>query len=187
MVTAASTGNKAEVILGVETELKVKPLLVVVGSTEGGLRLIALKLDVAREGGGTSTGPWALLSVTEGGGELTAGEEDDRVDERGKDGVWENGDGRKPGVGVELGRVEEVEQGPVTVIVESTKTVCLPSAPAFVKVAGPSGAAEFGRAVGDGDDDGGAMPLPTLTLVGSERGNDEGKTLIGFVVKEGPN
>jgi hypothetical protein len=158
---AALTGNGAGVVFGVDTELKEKPVLVVVGITEGVLRLMGVRLDVGTVDGMTGAGSWALLPTEEGDGELTAGEEDDAtMGGRTEEGVAEDCAGGKPGGGPELG----TEHGAVTVTAERMKTVSMPFVPVVVKIDGPPCTAGFVVVVNDGAGDGGVIVLPKLTL-----------------------
>jgi len=170
----------------VDTELEEKPVLVGMGVAEGVLSMMGLRLDVVTVDGMTGAESWAPAPTKEGGGELTAGGEDDgTVGGRTEDGVAENGGGT-PGTGPELGRGGDDEHGgPVTVTVtaESIKTVSIPSAPVVVKVGRPPCTAGFVVVAGDG----GVVVLPKLTLddvvvVGVEsEGGDEAGVLVGTI------
>lgn len=157
------TGNGAGVVSGVGAELEEELVLVVVGITEGVLRLMGVRLEVGTTGGMTGAG--ALLLTKAGVGEPTAGEEDGgTVGGRTEEGAGEDGAGAKPGGSPELGTVGGTEHGAVTVTAESMKTVSMPFVPVVVKMDAPPCSAGFVVVVNDGAGTGGVILLPKLAL-----------------------
>lgn len=168
-----------------DTKLKGKPGLLVVGITEGQLRMMGLGegVDVGTEEEATGAGFWALLPTKAGNGGLTAGEEDgDTMDGMTEVGGAGNCAGGELGGIPELGTAGGFEHEAVTVAVESIKTVWTPSVPVAVKMDAPPCTAGFavGGDVGTGDGD----VVVVVVGVENEGGVDAG-VLGGTVPLEG--
>jgi hypothetical protein len=184
---AALTGNGVGVRVGVDAELKKKPVLVGVGVTPGVLRSMGSRLGVVTVVDGMAgTGAWTLAPAKEGNGELRAGGEDDgTIGGTTGDGVVENCGG-KASAGSGLGMAGGTVHGDVTVTVtaESMKTVSMPFVPVDVKADRPPGAAGFGVVVGTAA---GVIVLLKLTLddVVVEVESDNAGVLEGTIPPKG--